>query len=84
VPTNSFHLFLAAHGLTEEAVQNAGTIGHQGVRAKLFRPEYMIAIAASVRRAKDFGRIQLLLDQAEIDRNLLESILNRHKLPLPE
>jgi len=76
--------FLAAHGLTEEAVQNADTIEYQGVRAKLFRPEYIIAIAANVRRAKDLARIQLLLEQAEIDKNLLESILNRHKLSLPE
>jgi hypothetical protein len=76
--------FLAAHGLTEEAVQNADTIEYRGVRAKLFRAEYMIAIAASVRRAKDLARIKLLLEQAELDRNLLESILNRYKLSLPE
>src|SRR4051812_22931394 len=40
--------FLAAHGLTEEAVQNANFIEYEGVPAKVFRPEYMIAIAASV------------------------------------
>jgi hypothetical protein len=33
----------------------------------------MIAIAASVRRAKDLARIKLLLEQAEIDQNLLEA-----------
>jgi hypothetical protein len=76
--------FLAAHGLTEEAVQQANTIEYQGVHAKVFRPEYMIAIAASVRRAKDLARIKLLLEQAEIDRNLLEMILRRHKLSLPK
>jgi hypothetical protein len=76
--------FLAAYGLTEEAVQNANTIEYQGVRAKVFRPEYMIAIAASVRRAKDLARIKLLMEQAEIDEKLLERILDGHKLSLPE
>jgi hypothetical protein len=76
--------FLAAHGLTEEAVQNANPIEYQGVHAKVFRPEYMVAIAASVRRAKDLARIKLLMEQAEIDRKLLERILKAYKLSLPE
>ncbi len=75
---------LAAHGLTEEAVRNANPIDYQGVRAKVFRAEYMIAIAANLRRAKDLARIKLLMEQAEIDGNLLETILKRHKLSLPE
>ena len=40
--------FLAASGLTEEAVRNAKRIEYEGVPAKVFRPEYIIAIAASV------------------------------------
>ena len=75
--------FLAAHGLTEEAVQKANNFEYQGVRAKVFRPEYMIAIAASVRRPKDIARIKLLMEQADIDRHLLDTILKRHKLSLP-
>jgi hypothetical protein len=75
--------FLAARGLTEEAVQKANKIEYQGVRAKVFRPEYMIAIAASVRRLKDLARIKLLMEQADIDRDLLDTILKRHKLSLP-
>jgi hypothetical protein len=74
--------FLAAHGLTEEAVQKANKIEYRGVRAKVFRPEYMIAIAASVRRPKDIARIKLLMEQADIDRDLLDTILKRHKLSL--
>ena len=76
--------FLPAHGLTEEAVQNANPIEYRGVRTKIFRPEHIIAIAASVRRAKDLARINLLLEQADIDRNLLETILKRYKLSLPK
>ena len=76
--------FLAAHGLAAEAVQNANAIEFEGVPAKVFRPEHMIAIAASVGRSKDIARIQLLMEQADIDRNLLETILKRYKLSLPE
>jgi hypothetical protein len=76
--------FLAARGLTDEAVQKANKIEYHGVRTKVFRPEYMIAIAASVRRPKDIARINLLLEQADIDRNLLETILKRYKLSLPK
>lgn len=76
--------FLAAHGLTEEAVRTANIIEFEGVPAKIFRPEYMIAIAASVGRSKDVARINLLMEQADIDRTLLETILKRHQLSLPK
>jgi hypothetical protein len=74
--------FLAAAGLTEEAVREARAIEYEGVPAKVFRPEYIIAIAASVGRHKDLARIEQLLEQAEIDRTLLEDILHRYKLRL--
>ena len=45
--------FLAASGLTEEAVRNANSIEFEGVPAKVFSPEYVIAVAASVGRPKD-------------------------------
>jgi hypothetical protein len=75
--------FLAAAGLTEEAVREAEQIEFEGVRAKIFRAEHIIAIAASVGRQKDKARIQQLLQQANIDKSRLENILQRHKLVLP-
>jgi len=75
--------FLAAAGLTEEAVRKARVIEYEGVPAKVFGPEYIVAIAASVGRHKDLVRIEQLLEQAEIDRTLLEDILHRYKLQLP-
>jgi hypothetical protein len=75
--------FLAAHGLTEEAVRGAKHIEYKGVPAKVFRPEHIIAIAASVGRHKDLARIEQLMAQTSIDKNLLEAILKRHKLSLP-
>src|SRR5438552_11773181 len=75
--------FLAASGLTEEAVRNAKSIQYEGVPAKIFRPEYIIAIAASVGRPKDFARIEQLLKQAKIDKPMLDDILRRYNLKLP-
>jgi hypothetical protein len=76
--------FLAASGLTEEAVRQARPIEYEGVPAKVFRPEYIIVIAASVGRHKDLARIEQLMSQAKIDNALLDDILRRYKLKLPK
>ena len=76
--------FLAAAGLTDEAVREARTIEYEGVPAKVFRPEHIIAIAASVGRHKDLARIEQMFEQAEIDRTLLDEILQRYNLALPK
>ena len=76
--------FLAANGLTEEAVREAEPIDYEGVPAKVFRPEHIVAIAASVGRAKDKARIEQMLQQADLDQSRLENILQRYKLKLPK
>jgi len=70
--------------LTEEAVRNAKPIEYEGVPAKVFRPEYIITIAASVGRHKDLARIEQLLKYAKIDKTLLDDILRRYRLKLPK
>ena len=75
--------FLVAQGLTEEAVREAERFEFEGVPAKVFRAEHIIAIAASVGRQKDKARIEQMLQQAELDKTRLEHILERHKLKLP-
>lgn len=75
--------FLAASGLTGEAVREAERIEFEGVPAKVFRAEHIVAIAASVGRMKDKARIEQLLQQADLDKTLLEKILQRYKLKLP-
>lgn len=62
----------------------ARPIEYEGVPAKVFRPEHIIAIAASVGRHKDLARIEQLLEQAEIDRTRLDDILRRYNLNLPK
>ncbi len=74
--------FLASHGLTEEAVREAESIDYEGVPAKIFRAEHIIAIAVTVGRAKDKARIEQFLQQAEFDQAYLENVLRRYKLKL--
>lgn len=74
--------FLAAAGLTEEAVREARAIEYEGVPAKVFRPEHIIAIAASVGRHKDLARIEQLLEQTKIDKTFLDDILARYNLKI--
>jgi hypothetical protein len=76
--------FLAAHGLTEEAVREAERFDYEGVPAKVFRAEHIVAIAVSVGRAKDKARVEQLLQQADIDRTYLDNLLRKHKLKLPK
>jgi len=76
--------FLAASGLTEEAVREEKPIEYEGVPAKVFRPEHIIAIAASVGRHKDLARIEQLMSYAKIDEAMLDDILRRHNLKLPK
>lgn len=75
--------FLAASGLTEEAVREAERITFEGVPAKVFRAEHIVAIAAGLGWQKDKARIEQLLQQADLDKTKLENILQRHKLKLP-
>ncbi|HLH54843.1 MAG TPA: hypothetical protein VKY92_14635 [Verrucomicrobiae bacterium] len=56
----------------------------KGYLPKFFRAEHIVAIAASVGRAKDKVRIEQLLQQADLDQNRLEDILKRHSLKLPK
>jgi hypothetical protein len=76
--------FLAASGLTEEAVRKAKPIAYEGVSAKVFRPEYIIAVAASVGRHKDLARIEQLLQQAHINQASLDDLVRRYDIKLPK
>lgn len=77
-------LFLAAAGLTEEAVREAERFDYEGVPARAFRAEHIVAIAAGVGRAKDKARIEQLFQQANLDQSRLENIMQRHNLKLPK
>lgn len=66
--------------LTEEAVREAveKTVGE--TTTKVMRVEHLVAIALKTGRARDFARISLLLEQADVDGSRLQDILVRHQL----
>ena len=76
--------WLETTGLIEEAVREAGTIELEGVAGRVMRAEHLIAIAASIGRLKDRARIEQMWEQADLDRGLLDAILLRHHLKLPD
>ncbi|MCO5051767.1 MAG: hypothetical protein M9920_05645 [Verrucomicrobiae bacterium] len=73
-------LIPAYDALTEEAIREAieRTVGPTHTR--VMRVEHLIAIALKTGRAKDFTRIALLLEQADVDVESLMEILTRHQL----
>ena len=75
--------WLAAHGLTEEAVREAAKIEFEGTPGRVFLAEHIVAIAAAVGRLKDRARIEMMFEQATLDRPRLDAILTRYDLTLP-
>jgi hypothetical protein len=66
--------------LTEEAVREAVEKTVSQTTTRVMRVEHLIAIALKTGRAKDFARISLLMEQAEVDEERLRIILARHQL----
>lgn len=73
--------FLPAYNaLLKEALAQATTIAYGSTTTRVLRPEHLLAIALQTGRAKDRERVRLLLEQADLDRTLLDGILTRHAL----
>ncbi len=51
---------------------------YEGVRGRVFRPEYLYAIALKTGRAKDLAKVEALQEQAKLDPELLSRILTHH------
>lgn len=73
-------LIPAYDALTEEAVREAVEKKVGATNTHVMRVEHLIAIALKTGRAKDYSRISLLLEQAEVDEARLHDILVRHQL----
>lgn len=72
--------FIPADELEKEAVGNAKVVEYEGIKAKVFTPEYLIAILLRAGRKKDIEKIEKLLEQTDIARQKLEEILNKFGL----
>lgn len=66
--------------LEEEALKTARTAKYGQTKTRVFRPEYLLAIALKVARRKDLAKVEKLLDEARMDRRRLMDVLRRHKL----
>jgi len=66
--------------LTLEALENAADLLYDRMKVKVPRAEYLIALSLDTGRKKDLVRIDLLLEQAKIDKHLLMNIVKRHNL----
>lgn len=78
--------FIPAHNaLADEAIAGAVVFEYEGVAVRVMRPEHLIALylEPSARTAKRLQRVVTILDESEIDRARLNSILRRYNLELP-
>jgi len=66
----------AYNDLVREAVEKAVTLIYRDVEAKVISAEYLAAIALQTGRAKDRERLSRLLEEAVIDRSVLNGILD--------
>lgn len=66
--------------LVEEAVREASTKDYQGIKTRVMKIEYLLAIMIDTNRPRDRERIAKLLGEIKYDKPLLEEILNRHSL----
>ncbi len=69
-----------ADPLEREAIAEAVEVEYEGITTKVMTPEYLIALFLRANRAKDKGKIALLLEQAEVDMEKLVGILSRYGL----
>ncbi len=71
---------IPAEGVSKESVENALEVEFEGVRTKVMRPEYLIALFLKAGRDKDIRKIEMLLKQTKIDMEKLKDILRRYDL----
>lgn len=69
--------------LDEDSLRTAQEIEIAGppmLRARVVRPEFVVAKAVSVGRLKDLARVETFLDQHAVDLPSLKAVLERHGL----
>lgn len=66
--------------LEKKAIEEAIEIDYEGVKTKIIIPEYLIASFLGANREKDRRKIQMLLDQTEVDMEKLNKILAEYGL----
>lgn len=70
------------NGLADEAIRSAEEIEYQGVRVRVARPEYLVALylEPSARTPRRRERAALLMELPSLNQELLRDIMKRHGL----
>ena len=66
--------------LTEEALDNAIEMEVYEIPSRVFKPEYLMAIALQTGRLQDLEKIIKLYKQSDFDEQRLEKIMKKHNL----
>jgi len=66
--------------LTDEALDNAVEVTVYDVPTRVFRPEYLAAIALQTGRIQDFEKVIRLYRESDLDVKYLEKIIKEHNL----
>jgi len=69
-----------ADPLEKEAIEQAQEVEYEGVKTKVIVPEYLIALFLRAGRNKDRRKIEMLLEQCQIDKERLQKILSQYGL----
>lgn len=73
--------FLPAYNaLLEEALDQAVEVPYEDVTTRVLRAEHLLAICLQTGRSKDRDRVRLLIDEAPLDHDYLQAILQKHHL----
>jgi len=70
----------AFNPLLREALADARETWYEQTPTRVLRAEHLLAIALQTGRNKDRERVRLLNEQAQLDRDYLTSVLQRHGL----
>lgn len=76
----------APNELAVEAVSTAADLDYDGQSVRVIRAEYLIAmyLEPTARTRKRLERVATLLDEGTVDRKLLNRLLDRYRLSLPQ
>lgn len=69
-----------ATALIAEAIQAAVDVAYGDIPTRVFTPEYLCAIALQAGRPKDYFRVNMFVEQGQVDHGILRELANRHGL----
>ncbi|MEW6096960.1 MAG: hypothetical protein AB1567_10645 [bacterium] len=69
-----------ADELEKTAIEEAQETEYEGIKTKVIGPEYLIALFLRVFRDKDIRKTELMLEEATVNKEKLDKILNKYGL----